>query len=251
MKINKCFKKKSGVYCIVNKKNNKKYIGSSKNIWQRLQCHRSYLRNNSHTNKHLQSSYNKHGESQFDVYVIEYCDNYLEREQFYLDSVNPEYNQMKTAVGSSWTDSMRLNASISRLNGFKNGTITTYQDKKVYRYDLNGNFIDEFPTIKEMCEKTQCSQSQFYRYINGKSNRCRNWLFSFEKKEKIDSYKKYDFKNRKMKTTKIYLVDIKTNEYLDFNSVKECANFFNTITPNILQYEKRNLLFKSRFMVIK
>lgn len=251
MIIESFLNKKSGVYCILNTTNKKRYIGSSKNMWQRLQCHRSYLRRGCHSNRHLQSSYNKYGENSFTIYVIEYCENYLEREQFYLDNENPEYNQMIVSAGSRWTQSMRDRASKSRLEGFKNGTIIPYQYKKVYRYNLDGVYIDEFDSLKEMYKQTGCSSTQFHRYINGENKRCKNWLFSFEKKEKIKPYEKYDFKNRRTKTTKIYLVDINTNEYLDFNSVKECAIFFNTITPNILQYEKRNLLFKSRFMVLK
>lgn len=43
----------SGIYCIINIYNNKRYIGSSKCISSRLWKHRSMLRNNKHDNQHL------------------------------------------------------------------------------------------------------------------------------------------------------------------------------------------------------
>lgn len=48
--------KKSGIYCLINLSNNKRYIGSSKNIYSRLLKHRSLLRNNKHENSKLQNS---------------------------------------------------------------------------------------------------------------------------------------------------------------------------------------------------
>lgn len=52
----------SGIYCIINIKNSKRYIGSSKNIRQRLWTHRACLRHNNHENAHLQAAWNKYGE---------------------------------------------------------------------------------------------------------------------------------------------------------------------------------------------
>ena len=43
----------SGIYCIINLKNGKRYIGSSKNVRQRLWSHRAELRHNKHENPHL------------------------------------------------------------------------------------------------------------------------------------------------------------------------------------------------------
>ena len=64
-------KKISGVYCICNIINNKKYIGSSKNIKHRIGDHFSQLRNNIHHNTHLQHAWNKYGKDCFEWIVIE------------------------------------------------------------------------------------------------------------------------------------------------------------------------------------
>ena len=87
----------SGIYCIINIKNSKKYIGSSKNIRQRLWSHRAELRHNKHENSHLQNAWNKYGEHNFDYYILEKCEEslLLEKEQLYIDTINPEYNMNK------------------------------------------------------------------------------------------------------------------------------------------------------------
>jgi len=61
----------SGIYKIINKINEKYYIGSSKDIKDRWNTHKQSLRNNNHHNDHLQRAWNKYGENAFDFVVIE------------------------------------------------------------------------------------------------------------------------------------------------------------------------------------
>lgn len=86
---------KIGIYCIENKINKKKYIGSSKDVYKRKNRHFSELKNLKHKNVKLQRSYNKYGKDNFSFYVIEFVENENEliiREQHYIDSIKPEYN---------------------------------------------------------------------------------------------------------------------------------------------------------------
>jgi len=62
----------SGVYAIRCTANSKVYIGQSIKIDKRKAYHFSSLRGGYHENKHLQRSFNKHGESSFIFCVIEY-----------------------------------------------------------------------------------------------------------------------------------------------------------------------------------
>jgi group I intron endonuclease len=83
-----------GIYLLENTVNGKKYVGSSSNIYNRCRSHKSSLRNNKHHNTHLQASFNKHGIDNFEFHVIEECEqgNKIEREQYWIDLVEPEYN---------------------------------------------------------------------------------------------------------------------------------------------------------------
>jgi len=61
----------SGIYCVTNLTTGKHYIGSSKNIFNRLRCHISQLNNNTHSNQLLQNDWNKYGATDFIVEVLE------------------------------------------------------------------------------------------------------------------------------------------------------------------------------------
>ena len=85
-----------GIYMIQCKLNNKIYIGSSKDVLNRLKCHKYSLNNYKHNNKYLQNDWNKYKEENFIFKLIEKCNvyNLLEREQYYIEfylSVQREY----------------------------------------------------------------------------------------------------------------------------------------------------------------
>jgi group I intron endonuclease len=63
----------AGIYEIYNTVNNKRYIGQSIHVRTRLLKHINLLRKNKHPNKHLQSSWNYHGEECFTFNALEYC----------------------------------------------------------------------------------------------------------------------------------------------------------------------------------
>jgi group I intron endonuclease len=63
--------KQSVIYKIINSVNNKFYIGSTNNQYERFRTHRNKLRNNKHHTKHLQAAWNKYGEDAFIFHVIE------------------------------------------------------------------------------------------------------------------------------------------------------------------------------------
>src|SRR5882762_822406 len=64
----------TGIYKIENTVNGKVYIGSTANFGSRFNGHKRGLRCNRHGNAHLQSSWNKYGESAFTFTPILYCD---------------------------------------------------------------------------------------------------------------------------------------------------------------------------------
>lgn len=89
----------SGIYQIVNRVNNKRYIGSTCRLLGRKRRHFSELRCNIHHSQALQRAFNKYGSDYFDFLILEYCepDKLLEREQWYIDNFIPEYNICKVA----------------------------------------------------------------------------------------------------------------------------------------------------------
>lgn len=84
----------SGIYKISFPPNKRYYIGAASNIKRRIWDHRKKLRRNKHYNKKLQSLYNKYGEINLKIKIIEKCDieNLINKEQFWLEAKKPKLN---------------------------------------------------------------------------------------------------------------------------------------------------------------
>ena len=85
----------SGIYKIINKINGNIYVGSSKIISRRWFNHKHGLNKNKHKNPHLQLAWNKYGENNFYIIVVEKVPVYilLSTEQKYLDIAKTEQNK--------------------------------------------------------------------------------------------------------------------------------------------------------------
>lgn len=82
----------TGVYCIRNWVNGKRYVGSaSRSIQRRLIQHYANLRSGRHKNAHLQAAWNKYGEKSFVRQILCRCspEECIEKEQEYIDLYDP------------------------------------------------------------------------------------------------------------------------------------------------------------------
>lgn len=91
-----------GIYKITNLITLEIYIGSSAGkygIQKRWNEHRNKLRKNKHVNTKLQNSWNKYKENNFIFEIVELCpkEDTINREQYYIDTLNPQFNINKCA----------------------------------------------------------------------------------------------------------------------------------------------------------
>ena len=93
---------KCGVYCLTNITNKKTYVGSAINLRTRFYVYYSTSRLTK-SNMAIYKAILKYGYSNWKLEILEYCDpkDVLVREQYYIDSLKPEYNILSTA-GSSF-----------------------------------------------------------------------------------------------------------------------------------------------------
>lgn len=177
----------SCIYKITNKVNGKTYIGSTKNVKARWAKHKALLRHSYHHNHHLQAAWNKYGEDSFTFEIVEECipSMLLSREQFFIDTMKPEYNQTAIAGKIEMTEEMRNKLSAATKNAYKEGRLhkTT---KKVYQYDLRGNYIGEFESLKEASASTKTNLPHLSQVLNGTKNVAGGYVWRFYKVAKLD-----------------------------------------------------------------
>lgn len=110
----------SGIYSIINVVNGKYYVGSSKDILSsrgRWSHHRYLLKENRHTNHHLQAAWNLYGSDKFVFLIVEELlpDLLVNEEQKYLDVAKLEkekcYNQEFNVSHGDITEESRLKRS--------------------------------------------------------------------------------------------------------------------------------------------
>ena len=88
-------KNKPGVYKITNLINGKIYIGSSNNIARRFIQHRYNGSNKGTKNSRLYEDMRNLGIENFAFEIIEFTDNYREREKVFIEKLHPYYNKQK------------------------------------------------------------------------------------------------------------------------------------------------------------
>lgn len=103
-----------GIYKITDLNNKIFYIGSSVNIYSRWKRHLNQLKNKNHCNFWLQKIYDKYGEKNLLFEVIEECANLKEKEQYYIDTLNPKININKCSTGGDMISNHPLKKQIRK-----------------------------------------------------------------------------------------------------------------------------------------
>jgi group I intron endonuclease len=147
----------SGIYCIENKNNCKRYIGKSgTGIEKRWKIHKYELNKNIHKNKHLQYSWLKNGENNFLFYIIEKCENVEsilnEREIFWINKFkanNPDFGYNLTIGGDGMSGyKHNLNAK-NKLSVLFKGKPKSEEHKKKLSLSNLGKPKSEEQKIKQ------------------------------------------------------------------------------------------------------
>ena len=157
-----------GIYKIENQINGKIYIGQSINIEERWKRHLSdsQLDKVSKTGTVIHKAINKYGSQNFDFSVIEECEEKEldEREIYWIDFYDSYYNGYNCTKGGS-----------RNVDHFK---------KKVYYYNLKGQYLGEFESVKEAALKLEIMPLSIYNCCSGKTKTSHGYQFSYIKETK-------------------------------------------------------------------
>jgi group I intron endonuclease len=182
-----CSLENPGVYMIKNMISGKFYIGSTtmpllKRVWH----HISLLRTGTHKNTHLQRSYEKHGESNFEVFIIENTEKSetLKREQFWIDN-------------SQSSDLFNINSLASGTPNMSKETIEKRAATMRRKY-ASGEIISSFHKGHTPWNKNKTKEEISYDYLKGIKKTI---------SEKVKSKWNKQSEERRNKSSEIYVYD--------------------------------------------
>ena len=150
---------KSGIYMILNKANNKVYIGQSINLDSRMDGHLRELRKGTHINNHLQGAFNKYGESNFEFIIL--CKEPFEQlntlEQYYIlnfESYDERFGYNHNYGGKNGRVPQEVREKISEsLKGDKNPFYGKTHNEKTKRILREVNIGENNPAYGRIKEK--------------------------------------------------------------------------------------------------
>lgn len=170
--------KTSCIYGILNLKNKKLYIGSTKSYYYRIALHNSHLKRGIHANRYLQRSYDKYGNDNFYVFIIEIVtsDVLILKEKYWMDLLKPEYNLVANPQATNIpTKEYRKKISDTLKEGYASGRINKYPHKTTNIpydiYSFKNEFLFRVESLGEFCRKFG------FNYYTVKSNIKNNKIF--------------------------------------------------------------------------
>lgn len=209
------------IYLITNKINNRVYIGQTKrNIEQRWKEHLRHCELNN--GQILGKAILKYGIDNFMIQELEQCDDTKldEREKFWIKEYNSYYNGYNATYGGSsnfimtnrinevkelWDNGLGQKAIVekTKLNVetvhnylMKSGIskkdirerqkelIKKSKSKMVFQYDLEYNFIKEWPSLMEVERNTGINHRNISAVCNKKRKTAGGYIWSYTREEK-------------------------------------------------------------------
>lgn len=178
---------KAGIYLWRNKINGKTYIGSSVNLTKRL---KNYFNESYITRlKDFMIIYKAllaYGYENFTLEILEYCEpaSILEREQYYLDTLNPEYNILKVAGSSlgykhSEEVLLKMRGRIASEDARFKMSEKNHKRQAVIVIDNQKGVSTKFTTMKEAGIFLNISTTMIGKYL--KSNKLFKGIYSIKK----------------------------------------------------------------------
>lgn len=203
------------IYLIENKTNNKKYIGQTINYNKRMKEH--IFGRNARQNSVVDRAIKKYGKDLFHFSIIDKASDQNE-----ADNLERIYIKKYDCLIPSGYNVL--------IGGRKQQG--SWNQKKVYMYNLNGEFEKEFESASEL-ERISNSfymHSQIASCCNGKSYRYKDKMFRYEYSEKINAYKKPP----STKNKQVFQFDLDGTLIKRYKSIVTAASMTNTSRTSIL-----------------
>lgn len=253
-----------GIYMILNTTNNKCYVGSSKEIYQRKRRHIKDLQKNVHHSQHLQNAWNKYGENSFIFIKLEEVNDVndlCEKEVHWILQKNSLDRQFGYNLGIPKKSDRcvlreetiqkllifnynryHLNNPKISLEEFLNGKrakdlkekFGQKTKKKVLCFNSKtGKKEFEFSSIIECAKHFNTTDNYIRRVLNIENKTCKGLIIITEDNFSVNKVYKKTYKDNsyklkgKFKGNAIETYDLITNEIIkNFSNKTEMAQFY-------------------------
>lgn len=207
---------KSGIYRWNNLITKKSYVGSAKSIRGRFSIYystNSIERKLAEGSSAIYSAILKYGYENFSIDILEYCEisALIEREQYYIDLLKPEYNILKIAnsrEGAKHTEEAKLRIGLKSLG-------------------------------RKHTEEAKLKMSEIAALRKGEETSLYGKNHSPESKLKMSINRSIEVK----------VLDTVLNKETVFLGNKEAAEFLNVGLSTLVRYKKLNKLINERYLV--
>nr|AVD96795.1 NADH dehydrogenase subunit 5 [Ophiostoma novo-ulmi subsp. novo-ulmi] len=236
-------KGRSGIYLWTNKLNDKKYVGSSQDLKQRFKDYfDNYYLNNS-KGSIICKALLKNGHENFSLSILEYCniEDLITREQYYLDTLKPDYNILsfaRSSKGYLHTDESKTLMSLIRneweftpehLNSF---SVESVRNKPTTVTNISTGEITTYSSMGEVAKFLDVSVTTIREILNS-NDPYKGYLLSQTEDSKFSS-----------KAQSVKLIHIKDSSIIkEFPTVQKAAEFLNvdrSTLNNIINNPKKN-----------
>ena len=258
MIIKEIIKGRGGIYKITNLLNKKFYIGSSKSLYQRAYSYKTLSKQGKVHNQHLQNSLTKYGRENFTFEVIEYIEDIntlWEREQYYIDTLKPEYNK-KLIVESNYGVILSLESrkkiseklKDSYRKGIKKVNRLQIHNIQISLYKENGDFVSNFSSLRDTANYLEVSYPSVSYALKSPRRVIRNHIVLLPNEE-VSNFIGIPI-NKTPYKRKVSILDTFSGKNLSFDTCLQCAITLKCKQETIKKHFINKTLLKKQYKVI-
>ena len=218
-------REKSGIYRWVNNINKKSYIGSGVDLAKRLTSY--YNKNKLKKNpRPIHNALLVYGHSNFTIEILEFCSkmDVINREQYYLDLLKPEYNILKTAYS---------------LLGFR------HSPENIEKFKLRKISLNHKKLLSLIHKGKIVSQETRNKLAIATTNYKKNNLLSPESLASLRA------KTIEREGVSVQILNTLTNEIKKFTNQTEAGQFLGVTRQAVYNAIKRDKPIKKIFIISK
>ena len=215
------------VYLIINKLNDKKYVGLTKQtIKERFYEHICKSRRQKLNEKSLHFAMKICGTENFTIEVLKVCSSLNEMnkyERYYIKYYNTMENGYNFNSGG---------ANFVYTEEYKNYlSETSFNSKEVYVFKADGSFVGKYYSVNKACRVLNIKTKPAFRVLSGLRKSTSGYHLSYDG----------TFSTPKEKRKKVFKYDLNGNFIQEYESITECARCNNTSNSSIWRviYKRR------------